>query len=156
MILNLAATERMPDILGAWGGPYGVPSLIPKLEPLSLDDVPVRYDGIPLLDMTEPEEELFLKLTSSIGDGEAATLAIALNREAVPATDDKKALNLWARHSAGPVVGTPNLMDLWATATKPEPAELARAIRAIEQRARFRPAQRHPYFQRWQEMKGAC
>lgn len=93
-ILNLAATNRMPDILSAWPGEVGVASILPEREVLRLDDnASTCYEQIPLLEMTPPEMELFVELASLIGDGEAATLALAFLREAVQRRTTKRLSN---------------------------------------------------------------
>ena len=154
VVLNLAATDRMLEILRAYEGPFGAASIIPEREPLILDAQPVDFTGIPLLEMTDAEMEHFVELTAGLGDGESATLAIASARSAVPVTDDRKAINLWNRISSGTIIGTPDLMRCWADSQSVTPFEVSLAIRAIENRARFRPGRRHADYARWVEMLG--
>lgn len=101
--------------------------------------------------ITGEQIDVMISLAASLGQGEAATIAIAESIGVALATDDRA-----AQRQAGDVLGsrivtTPELLRGWERLGAPEPAELSRPIRLIEQRASFRPPRNSPHYNWWRE-----
>jgi predicted nucleic acid-binding protein len=98
----------------------------------------------------DEELDLFVRLATTLDDGEAACLAIAKSRSWALATDDRK-----GRREAGglgvPVITTPELMKIWADATKADEPAIARLLRNIRDHARFTPHHTMPLHGWWLE-----
>ena len=87
----------------------------------------------------EGEVELYIELAARIGDdGESMGLAIAKCRGWSVLTDDKKARRI-AQELSVPVLGTPDVMKLWAGIAQPSESELATVLAAIERFSNYRP-----------------
>jgi predicted nucleic acid-binding protein len=99
----------------------------------------------------DAEHALYVELASSLGDGEAMALAIAKNRGWKVATDDRKARNK-ADAIGVSVVTTPELVQRWASDTARSRAEVAMALRRIENLARFTPAENSPAAKWWRQL----
>lgn len=100
-------------------------------------------------------EELpaYLSHVPALGDGEAASLALASSRGLTLATDDRSALRR-ARASAEPVdtVTTPDLLSWWADAVRANDADLAGGMRRIERFACYAPPASHPLATWWRDL----
>ena len=97
----------------------------------------------------EREIELYFEVASRIGDdGESMGLAIAKCRGWSVLTDDKKARRI-AKELGVPVLGTPEIMRQWATATKPGVQELSQVLEAIERFSNDRPGPSAAQFKWW-------
>ena len=91
---------------------------------------------------------------TQLGDGEAATLAIAASRGFTAATDDRKALRLAASAVPNiPCVDTPELIQRWVEGANPSPTQIQEALRKIEDRARYRPRKDHPLADSWRSWR---
>jgi hypothetical protein len=107
-------------------------------------------DGIlQLLDLEPTETATFVTLAAEIDDGEAATLTIALHRRLEVATDDRKARRVAARLDLTDPVRTSQLLHDYCTAADLPDSEAAELLRAVEQRARFRPPASDPLHPWW-------
>lgn len=117
-----------------------------KLVQRTVDLTPLVEAGLLHRCDLEGEEELslFVQLATILDDGEAACLAIAKWRGWTLATDDLK-----GRQEAGisgvPVVTTPELVKVWADATKADEVAVARLLRDIQTYARFTPHKTMPW-----------
>jgi predicted nucleic acid-binding protein len=80
----------------------------------------------------------FLQFAGELGDGEAMSLAIALHRGWVLATDDNKAAKMAAAESVE-TISTPEIIKDWTELDESNLANLRTVLRAIEERARFKP-----------------
>ena len=133
--LNLYASGRFVSILGAirldWYIPAAVereaqryrqpdPADPEKLVVLPIDLAPAIDGGVLNRCDCEGDDEaaLYFDLAARIGDdGESMGLAIAKHRGWSVLTDDKKARRI-ATELGVPVLATPEVMRLWATATR--------------------------------------
>jgi predicted nucleic acid-binding protein len=89
---------------------------------------------------TDAERDLYVQLgmQAGIDDGEAMSLAIAASRGWAVASDDRPARR--AAETLGvAVLGTPEIVKMWAEAASVPPEDLSNAIRRIEQLARYQP-----------------
>jgi hypothetical protein len=81
-------------------------------------------------------------------DGEAMCLAVALERQWVVATDDRKAIRV-ARQAGLTVVCCPELVKTWADATGPNQAALSKVLQNIQVLAQFKPNASMPAYKWW-------
>lgn len=88
-------------------------------------------------------------------DGEAMCIAIAEQRGWTIATDDRKAIRV-AREAGLRVVSCPELVKMWADATKPDQAALRQVLRNIQTLAQFRPNSTMPESLWWNDELANC
>lgn len=90
----------------------------------------------------DEEAELYVDYASALDDGEAMSLAIALSRGLVLATDERKARRLFLEVTADPqrLTSTSELFRLWADAESVAPERLKAALLHVEKRARYQPS----------------
>lgn len=156
VVLNLFATGRVEDILGSLPSRFLV-SRYARREALwylgpseqtmgagdrrDVDLEPLVASGlVQLADLTAEEENIFVELAQELGDGEAASGAIAVGRSAAVATDDAKARQLFARRvPVIPVVSTAALLRAWAARRGLDRAVIAATLAAIRLGARYYP-----------------
>ena len=169
VLLNLHATGRIADILAALSRSVLVSSYVASetlwhcgsgtncdgtvgrevvaLEPL------IRSGLISVVDLTSGEEEQFLAFAQHLGDGEAASGAIADGRKGAVATDDRKARRIFAQHAPAVItVGTSTLLREWEHKAKLPLADMAAALRAIRTGARFQPSATDDGFGWWKNI----
>lgn len=180
-LLNLFATGRAEEILGALPYTFAIARYVAEKEVLEIE--PEEGEGpqgsgtvalrpsivgmierglIRRLEIATHEEELALiRFAAQLDDGEAHTLALALVRESQVATDDRKAIRVakeaWSEAAAavgdaGPCIRTSELLFEWAEGENLGDDELRRIVGAITRRARFLPPRVDPWFERWMEL----
>lgn len=118
-----------------------------------------RIDIRPLIDAEllticgvedDAEVELYVDYASVLSDGEAMSLAIALSRNLVLVTDEKKARRLFLEAAEEPMrlASTSSLMRNWAkeniSATR-----IKEALSNIERRSRYQPPPTDENYQWW-------
>lgn len=167
VVINLFATRIMPEILGALGLSSSVTNYTLTAEGLwvgagrrsdpnsdfELVDLRALIDSdvVQVLDLTDPEADLFVELAGSMDDGEAIVGAIAAKRGFAVATDDRRAIRVFA--SVLPdvaLVSTPQIMKQWSDNRAPDHATLRMALRNIHQRGRYYPRSTDPLYNWWQ------
>jgi predicted nucleic acid-binding protein len=123
-----------------------------KLVQRAVDLAPMIGAGLLHRCDLEGEEELnlFVRLATTLDDGEAACLAIAKVRGWTLATDDRKGRREAGNLGVG-VVTTPELVKAWADATKADGPAVAKLLREIQDYARFAPHKRMPLHQWWMD-----
>jgi predicted nucleic acid-binding protein len=169
-VLNLYATDRMSEILGALPHDFAIAELVtrealhvrhPSGDPaqprVNVDLSEMISQG--LLDVlvlsTPGEQAAFVSYAAEIDDGEAMTCALAVGRGYSVATDDLKVTRL-AKQGAmpAPIVSTPDLMKAWRDTVALPREELRQALRAIEARASFSPGKGHALRPWWLDGAG--
>ncbi len=87
------------------------------------------------------ESQLYVDYASALDDGEAMSLAIALSRGFIPATDERKARRLFSEAAGEPwrLTSTSALVRQWAEAERIPVSRLKAGLLRIEQRARYQP-----------------
>lgn len=87
------------------------------------------------------EAELYVDYASALDDGEAMSLAVALSRDLVLATDERKARRLFLEAAADQqrLVSTSDLLRSWAESETVPQDRLKEALLRIERRARYQP-----------------
>jgi hypothetical protein len=103
--------------------------------------------------LNEGEIEMFVDLASSLDDGEAKSLAIALSRGLAVVTDDRKARRIFAEMGGDPtnLLSTTDLLKIWAEDTELDADALRIALTRIQIRSRFTPPtsdSNHSWWQR--------
>jgi hypothetical protein len=166
-LINLLATERMEEILGILPFRFATSRLIATREVLAIardmdEGMPIEREIIPprvlestenltLLDLsTEQDLAGFVHFTAHLDDGEASVCALAISHQGGVATDDLKALRVFQREAPEALtVQTPELLYDWARLSKAPAPAVARVLRSIERRARFRPRRGASLFEWW-------
>lgn len=97
------------------------------------------------------EAELYIDYASALDDGEAMSLAIALARGLVLATDERKARRLFleAAGDTKRLTSTSELLWQWAEAEAVAAGRLKAALLHIERRARYQPPNTDPNHRWW-------
>ena len=87
------------------------------------------------------EMELYVDYAAELDDGEAMSLAIALSRDFILATDERKARRLFleAARDQRRLASTSGLMRAWAEGNAVPAERLRSALLRIESRARYQP-----------------
>jgi predicted nucleic acid-binding protein len=98
--------------------------------------------------MVDDELPRFVAFARELGDGEAATLAVAESRGMAVATDDRKARRVVTTLNPQPAVtSTAAIVRAWALHRCDE--EIRACIRLIERRASFVPSRTDPDHDWW-------
>lgn len=123
----------------------------------------VRLDLAPLITsgllqvlelMGEAEEVLYVEQSIVVDDGEAMSLAIAVNREMELAMDNRQASNHARRTFVGlKLWSSPEILKQWADTVIVPAGRLQEIIRLIETRARYQPSRLHPLADWWDQAK---
>lgn len=106
---------------------------------------------VEILELTPAELKLYLELAAVVDDGEAATIAIAIQRHMDLATDDRRARRLCQeRHLAEPL-RTVSLLRAYADAAHLTDDEIEQIITSIRERASFQPPRSDPELKWWND-----
>jgi predicted nucleic acid-binding protein len=100
---------------------------------------------------TEAEAESFLNyIAENLDDGEAATCAIAFQRNWAIATDDKKAISFTKKEAPQiQIISTLALVKYWADQINPDLTELRLALDSIRVKSKYIPHKSHPLYRWW-------
>jgi predicted nucleic acid-binding protein len=124
--------------------------------------VKVVIDLTPLIDASvlftcdvqgQAEMDDFVRLATTLDDGEAMCLAVAKNRGWLLGTDDRKAIRLAIQLGVTPVT-TPELVKHWADRNRATDEELAAALQNIQSFARFVPRRNSSLYAWWTDAAG--
>ena len=171
-IMNLYASGKMEEVISSIAETMAVAIYVLKFEALTVykeskrtaPDEKENIDLQPLIDKgllittdleTDEEKDAFVEFTAQrLDDGEAATMAIAGNRNWAVATDDRSAKRVFrVRHTNVQIISTPEIMRHWQENGDPEITILRQAILDIEKRANYLVGSRHPLYGWWQSCK---
>lgn len=99
----------------------------------------------------DDEAQLYVDYASKLDDGEAMSLAIALSRELILATDERKARRLFSEAAGGQknLTSTSELVRRWAEAEQIPADRLKAALTRIEERARYQPPATDANYKWW-------
>ncbi len=126
-----------------------------KLVKVAIDLTPLLSAGV--LNTCDVQEQAeaddFVRLATTLDDGEAMGLAVAKNRGWLLGTDDRKAIRLATQLGVTPIT-TPELVKHWADRSKPTDAELAAVLQRIQSFARFVPRRNSPLHAWWTDAAG--
>lgn len=164
VLINLLATERAEEVIGALGVPgYVCPAVLDETLYIRAEHPADPFKEVrlaPILDAgilkrialeTDKEYQLYVSYSVMLDDGEAMTLAIADSRALAVATDDKKARRVAQREGSHitQVVSTPMLIRNWVNTERPAEKMVREAIKRIETTARYRPREVDPLRPWW-------
>jgi hypothetical protein len=164
-LINLYATGRCPEILAnlpytftaARAGLEEANYLVRELEDGTYERLEIDWNPliqgklVAVLELeTEAEQKLFVDLSVRLDDGEAATLALAIQRGYAVATDEKKAVKLLKNEfPTCTVTSTLSLLKDWEGAAGSSPAEVTQALRRIRDLAHYEPGPGHDLYDWW-------
>ncbi|MGD1806182.1 hypothetical protein ACP6PL_12180 [Dapis sp. BLCC M126] len=94
---------------------------------------------------SDGETETFVNyLANNLGDGEAATFAIAFHRGWGIATDDKKAISFIQQEAPHlQIFSTPEIIKYWSEERKIDFPQLSEALNAVEKKGKYSPPKSH-------------
>ena len=167
-VMNLYASRKMREILRTIPKSVAVAAYINDEEALWVyggpdDNVTQEKERIDLQPLIESgllavvspdskiEQSTFVAFATILGDdGESVTGAIALHRNWAIATDDKKASRFF-NHEAPQlqIISTLELLKHWADTMQPASEIVSATLRAIQQRANYKPSEKHPLYEWW-------
>lgn len=162
-VLSLYATQRMTAILDTMSGRVAVADLVVdealyirrivegqvELERVDLGSL-VGSDRLAVLSAESDEELLtFIDLAVDLDDGEAMSAALAIHRDCVLVTDDRKAERVLAGRV--PMRSTLDLVRHWVESERIARPDVRAALIGIDQRG-YRPARRHPHHGWWESI----
>lgn len=103
----------------------------------------------------DEEQAMFVALALQLDDGEAMTGALAIHREGVVATDDRKAIRVLTEEvePGVKVLRTSELVKTWADTRDCSPERVREALEAIEMSASFIPPRNDPLEGWWWEAR---
>lgn len=172
VLMNLYASGQIENILSAITERFTVAVYVIEFEALAVykkskTETPYDREPIylqPLIDEglllvvdleSDAEKEYLIEFSAQrLDDGEAATMAIANNRNWALATDDRRAIRvLSSNHRNIQIVSTPDLIKHWQECAKPEIDVLYQTIIDIETRANYLVGKSHPLYEWWQNCK---
>jgi predicted nucleic acid-binding protein len=154
VLINLLATGELKSILDSVGRPSLICSIVqeesvylktgdPNNPKELINLAPFLNDGtLSVCEIGDENEELlYVDFASVLDDGEAMTLAIAINRGLYLVTDERKARRLFSEQFANPkrLISTSDLIHHWAQEKKISANKLQKTLQKIESRASYRP-----------------
>ena len=122
----------------------------PKKTEINLQPL-IHHDLIEIVSLDiNKEADTMVQFASELNDGEAATGAIAVNRNWAVGTDDKKATRIIREQSPKiQILSTPELMKNWAVSQNPSQRDVAVALRNIRLRGKYTPDPEHDFYNWW-------
>jgi hypothetical protein len=167
VLLNLHATGRVEEILRSLPSRHIVSTYAageslwylerePSTGVLERRDValgPLIGAGLlEVVDLTSEEQVAFVAFAQQLGDGEAASGALAIGRSAAVATDDRRAREVFGSWIPPiRVIGTTTLLRSWELRAGIDPGEVASTLRAVRFGARFQPSDDDDEVAWWRE-----
>lgn len=167
-LIDLHASGFMAEILQALPYSIAVSEYVLEQEALSvsaLNEQTTASDVSPLQQLldsgiivvvnleTEAEENALVDFAVSLDDGEAYTCAIAVQRNWLIASTERKVASIIRNNfSHISVVTTQELVKEWADAIAPPYEVVKQVIQNIQKKARYRPRRSHPLYEWWQKL----
>lgn len=162
-VLSLYATRRMEDVLGASLISAAITDIAVRealyirkivdeeIERERVELSPLVASGLLKVVQADNENELnaFIDLAVELDDGEAMSAALAISREWILVTDDRKAERLL--HGRVQLRPTLAIIKEWSEADHISTSELRIALTGIDQRG-YRPASHHPLDEWWESI----
>ncbi len=157
-VVNLYATRHMREIVAAIDGPVAVVDIVAReaqfvwrggtgddaRERDQVELQPFLEDGLLSVIASDDEDELltFIDLTTVIDEGEAMTAAVAIHRDWVVVTDDRKASRELAKRKVG-LRSTLDLVRAWHESAGIPDAVLRDALADLRKRGTYEPGRTH-------------
>ena len=167
VVINLYATRRMEEIVRSVPTLVGIVDVVQREagyarrggvgedaeEREAIDLGPMIAAGVLVpISPTEPELESFLELTLQLEDGEAMTAAVALARQAVVATDERKAIRILEGRVR--IRSSLELVRAWPDAGGLAEDDVRTVLNDLHQRGHYVPSERHPLRPWWDAVLG--
>jgi hypothetical protein len=129
--------------------------LDPAGEREQFDSDSLAARGVALIPLDDKESERYVDLARHIDDGEASTIAVAICRGLLVATDDRKALRL-ATSQTPPirVTRTTTLLKRWTEASGADGERVRQVLHAVRTRASYVPPRDDPHLEWWGSVIG--
>lgn len=164
--ISLLATKRAREILSILGAFSYIVKEVRAQEILFIRPFPdddssdyiIENDLKNLLDvrllmeieLDEIENERFIEFAAEIDDGEARSMAVAVERNLRLITDDRPTVNLGKSLSRPlTILTTPEWVKQWADLSNPDPSVVTEVVKRIQISARYRPRSSHPLKAWW-------
>jgi predicted nucleic acid-binding protein len=168
-VINLWASRRIEEIMMSSTLVFGVTDIVvgealhvrrvvagpdeDEFEQIDLE--PLLARGLITKLSLENERELsrFIEFASEIDDGEAATCALAVERNHAVVTDDRKTRRILREHFPSiTTITTSGLLKSWATDEDVPDSVVCQVLRDIREFARFAPGRQDPYREWWLDL----
>jgi len=120
-------------------------------KPIELQDS-IQLGKLKLIKLeTETEKKVFIKLAQRLDDGEAATIALAIEREMKVVTDDKKAIQTLKEEAPSvEILTTLDIIKIWCESARINRDDVKLALGNIRICANYQPSKNHDLFQWWE------
>lgn len=158
--INLAATDRLQQIAQTIGVTFTLASQAAaevghvrdmvdgEITLTSIGLSQYEAETLEILSLAQPEYSLYVDLTRMIDDGEAATIAIAVKRSLLLATDDRRARRVCADLHLPEPGRTLGILHSYADAASLSQPQIREILVKIRDRASFQPPRNDPD-QKW-------
>jgi predicted nucleic acid-binding protein len=108
-------------------------------------------DDLQVLELDPSEFALYLELAAIVDDGEAATIAMAIERGLEIATDDRKARRQCEEQHLAEPVRTLALLHSYAEAARLSDDQIRELLTKVRDRASFQPPRADPDLKWWND-----
>jgi predicted nucleic acid-binding protein len=125
-----------------------------KLTLTPIDQSLYTGDTLEVTDLTPPEYPIYLHLARTVDDGEAATIAVAVQRGLQLATDDRKARRVCAELGIPDPQRTLALLHSFANTAGLQQSQLRDLFVKLRDRASFQPPRSDPDRKWWEDHIG--
>lgn len=168
IVINLTATNRLHHVAQALGLTFTLvqqaAAEVGYLRDMADGDVvltPIdlaRYDSdcLEIISLAPPEYPRYVELARAVDDGEAATIAVAVERAMPLATDDRKARRLCAELQVQEPMRTLGILHAYADAIHLPHGELRELLIKVRDRASYQPPRSDPDRKWWEETIDDC
>jgi predicted nucleic acid-binding protein len=125
----------------------------PVLAPLHLSKQ-TRRGVFEIIELDPADYALYVELAALVDDGEAATIALAIQHGLELATDDRKARKLCVQRGLAEPARTLALLRDYAAAAQLDDESIAAMLIRVRQRASFQPPRADPALEWWNSYLG--
>jgi predicted nucleic acid-binding protein len=165
-LLNLYASGIFKDILELYPKQFAVVDYILEKEALFIrknkDDIEefekidlepyIASQQIKVLSINNMELETYIDYASELDDGEAITIALAIHRYGIVATDDHKALKIISQILSLRAMSTLEFIKHWSNANKKPINEIRDTLINMLEGANYYPGDRDSLFEWWKSI----
>lgn len=120
------------------------------LTPINLEQF-MSSETLDIRDLAATELALYLELASTVDDGEAATIALAIHQGVDLATDDRRARRLCAERRLAEPARTVALLRAYTEAAQLADDDVRTMLIRVRDRASFLPARSDPDLKWWND-----
>ncbi len=119
-------------------------------------DIYIQSGQLKLVNLeNEIEMGLFVRFAKGLDDGEAATIALAIEREMDVVTDDKKAIQTLREEAPSvEILTTLDIIKGWCESAGINRDDVKLALENIRICANYQPSKNHDLFQWWESQVG--